>query len=618
MLAFLIGKKMDSKTSKTISSLFLKRVQKQSEKKSIGWIKNDNVHFLNFEKYYDIVECIYYGLNKHGLKIGDKVAILSSTCKEWHFFDLANLCTGSIVIPLYPTYRAKDICYILKHSESSYMLVENEYQVRKILSLKGEIKNLKMIILLKKLSQASEVALAENFKFAYFDDLIKEGVHLRNDRPGIFREKLITLEEDSIATIIYTSGTTGKQKGSMISQKSLYTMLDNISSTLGHHITNEDRTLTFLPLSHVFGRCDSLLPIALGIQAVYARSIKTIVPDAKISRPTIIMAVPRVFEKIYENVSSKHFKDKPFLKQKLFDFIEKKTNQYFSKIEKDISPSLKEIGLKNIGHQFIYSDIKNSLGGKIRFIVSGGAPLSRSIIKLLRNSNMTVLEGYGLTETAGACFLNPISKPIAGTVGIPLGDVQIKIADDGEILLKSHCLFSGYYKEKEVTRKAMMGALFKTGDIGKITPEGYLKITGRKKDIITNSEGRDISPQHIESILKNEKYVTHAFVVGNDFGDLTTIIGIEKLPFIPILENLGLEKNCTIENLAKSQMVNKIISDAVENTNKKLSQNEQIKKFFISTVEFNHASGHLTASQKLRRDWLLKKYAEEIDAMSKP
>ncbi|MEE2742343.1 MAG: AMP-binding protein [Bdellovibrionota bacterium] len=604
---------MNLSYEKTISSLFLKRIEKQKESKAIGWIKNDELQFYNFEKYYDIVECVYYGLNKYGLKIADKAAILSSTCKEWHIFDLANLCTGSIVIPLYPTYRAKDIAYILNHSESSFLFAESEDQIKKILPLKNEFKNLKTVVVLKKLNHSSEAALKKNFQFVYFQDLVAEGVHLRNDRPGLFREKLMTLDENSIATIVYTSKTTGKLKGSMISQKALFTMLSNISNTLAHHVTENDRTLTFLPLSHVFGRCDSLLPIALGIQGVYARSIKTIISDAIISKPTIIMAVPRVFEKICHKVSDEHMKEKSFLKQKVFNFLEEKTTQYFDKLDNDVSPSIKEIGLKNIGYQIFYSKIKSSLGGKIRFIVSGGAPLPDSITDLLKHSNMTVLEGYGLTETAAACFLNPISRPISGTVGIPLGDVQIKIANDGEILLKSECLFSGYFKEKAMTQTVMSNGWFKTGDIGKITPEGYLKITDRKKDIIVNSNGSSISPQKIEGLLKSENYISQAFVIANKQGSLTAIIGIEKASFIPILEDLNLPKNCSLENLANNGKVYEIIGESIESVNKRLSQSEKIKGHFISTEEFTHAGGHLTASQKLKRDWLEQKYAKEIN-----
>ncbi len=605
---------MNLSPKKTISALFIKRVEKQKNQIAIGSIKNKKLDFITFEKYYDIVECIYYGLNKSGLEIDDKVAILSSTCKEWHFFDLANLCSGATVVPLYQTYRNKDITYILNHSESKFLFLENEEQAKKIVSIETELKFLKSIIILKKLKKPTEISLKEKFSIIYYDDLIIEGVHLRNDRPGIFREKNLTLEEDNIATIIYTSKTTGKLKGSMITQKALFSMIKNISNTLNHNVNNEDRTLTFLPLSHVFGRCDSLLAIGLGVQTIYAQSIKTILSDALIAKPTIIMGVPRVFEKIYSRLNKDFFSPKQFARKKVFDFIKERTTSYFEKVDDDLSPSISEISIKNFGYHIIYSKARKALGGKVKFVVSGGAPLAYNISKMLRNSNMTVLEGYGLTETAGACFLNPISRQIAGTVGVPLGDVQVKIASDGEILIKSNCLFSGYFKEKELTKKAFVDEWFKTGDIGEINYAGYLKIKDRKKDIIVNSLGKNISPQKIETLLKSEKFISHAFVILNSSGEITAILALEKTSIIDLLNSNTLSRDNSLQEISKNDEVKALIKDNIRETNASLQPQEKIKNVSISSENFSVASGHLTASQKLKRDWLAEHYKVLINS----
>ena len=605
---------MNLSPQKTISALFIKRVGKQKNNIAIGSIKNNKLNFITFEKYYDIVECIYYGLNKLGLEIGNKVAILSSTCKEWHFFDLANLCTGSTVIPLYLTYRNKDIAYILNHSESKFLFIENEEQAKKIVNIEKDLQFLKTIIILKKIKKTTEVTLKERFHLIYLEDLIREGVHLRNDRPGIFREKLLTLEESNIATIIYTSKTTGKLKGSMITQKALFSMIKNISNTLSHNVNHQDRTLTFLPLSHVFGRCDSLLTIGLGLQTIYAQSVKTILSDALIAQPTIIMGVPRVFEKLYNKLNKDFFSPKQFAQKKLLDFIKNQTRSYFEKVDDDLSPSISEIGIKNFGYHIIYSKARKALGGKVKFVVSGGAPLPNYISKLLRNSNMTVLEGYGLTETAGACFLNPISRQIINTVGVPLGDVQVKIASDGEILIKSDCLFSGYFKEKELTQKVFINEWFKTGDIGEINYAGYLKIRDRKKDIIVDSLGKNISPQKIETLLKSEKLISHAFVILNSSEEITAIIGLEKSSFLALLDSINLSKDCSTEELAKSNSIQSMIKDKIAKINASLKTQEKIKSASISPEEFSCASGHLTASQKLKRDWLAEHYKTLINS----
>ncbi|MBG09354.1 MAG: hypothetical protein CME68_11385 [Halobacteriovoraceae bacterium] len=605
---------MNLSPRKTISALFIKRVEKQKDQIAIGSIKNDKLDFINFEKYYDIVECIYYGLNKSGLEIDDKVAILSSTCKEWHFFDLANLCSGATVIPLYQTYRNKDIAYILNHSESKFIFLENEEQAKKIVSIMNELNFLKSIIALKKLKKTTEFTLKEKFSFIYYDDLIREGVHLRNDRPGIFREKNLTLNENNIATIIYTSKTTGKLKGSMITQKALFSMIKNISNTLNHNVNNQDRTLTFLPLSHVFGRCDSLLAIGLGVQTIYAQSIKTILSDALIAQPTIIMGVPRVFEKIYSKLKKDFFTPKKFTHRKIFDFIKSQTKSYFEKVDDDLSPTISEIGIKNFGYHIIYSKARKALGGKVKFVVSGGAPLSHHISKMLRNSNITVLEGYGLTETAGACFLNPISRQIVGTVGVPLGDVQVKIASDGEVLIKSNCLFSGYFKEKELTKKAFLDEWFKTGDLGEINYAGYLKIKDRKKDIIVNSLGKNISPQKIETLLQNEKLISHAFVILNSSSEITAILSLEKSSIINLLGSSNFSRDTSLEEISKSEEVKTLIRDKIIEINASLQSQEKVKSVSLSPENFSVSSGHLTASQKLKRDWLAKHYKPLINS----
>ena len=605
---------MNLSPKKTISALFIKRVENQKNQIALGSIKNNKLDFISFEKYYDIVECIYYGLNKSGLEIDDKVAILSSTCKEWHFFDLANICSGATVIPLYQTYRNKDIVYILNHSESKFLFLENEEQAKKIISIKDELGFLKSIIILKKLKKSTEVSLKEKFNFIYYDDLIREGVHLRNDRPGIFREKNLTLDENNIATIIYTSKTTGKLKGSMITQKALFSMIKNISNTLNHNVNKDDRTLTFLPLSHVFGRCDSLLAIGLGVQTIYAQSIKTILSDAMIAQPTIIMGVPRVFEKIYNKLQKEFFSPKQFAHKKIFNFIKNKTSSYFEKVDDDLSPSISEIGIKNFGYHIIYSKARNALGGKVKFVVSGGAPLPHYISKMLRNSNMTVLEGYGLTETAGACFLNPISRQISGTVGVPLGDVQVKIASDGEILIKSNCLFSGYFKEKELTKKAFVDEWFKTGDIGEINFAGYLKIKDRKKDIIVNPLGKNISPQKIETLLQGEKLISHAFVILNSSGEITAILALEKTPLINLLESDNFSRDISLEEISKSDEVKTLIKNKIAELNASLQKQEKVKCISLSPEAFSVASGHLTASQKLKRDWLAEHYKALINS----
>ncbi len=279
-------------------------------------------------------------------------------------------------------------------------------------------------------------------------------------------------------------------------------MLLNVKKFTRNGFSEDDRTFTFLPLSHVFGRADSFMPLIFGWECVYANSIDTIIDDMALARPTVMLAVPRIFEKIYAKVQGQIKEANP-VKQQLFEWAVQKAKDYFSEIDKDKAPSTSTILQYQLAYKLVFKKIYDLFGGRIRYFISGGAPLSKEIIEFLRYADLTVLEGYGLTETVAPCALNPLTKQLAGTVGQPTGDVEISFAEDGEILVRSEALFSEYLKNKEETDKAIdPEGWFHTGDIGHFTVDGYLKITDRKKDIIITSGGKNVAPQKIENLLK--------------------------------------------------------------------------------------------------------------------
>jgi long-chain acyl-CoA synthetase len=288
--------------------------------------------------------------------------------------------------------------------------------------------------------------------------------------------------------------------------------------------------------------------------------------------------------------------------------------KYFAKIDKDLSPSAAEIIEYTLANKLVFSKIYNRFGGRIRYFVSGGAPLSPEIIKFLRYANLTILEGYGLTETIAPCCLNPLAKQVPGTVGRPMGDVQISFGPDHEILIKSEALLKEYYKNPTATQDSIKNGWFHSGDIGEFTPEGYLRITDRKKDIIITSGGKNVAPQKIENLAKTKPHISHMVVIGDKRNYLTCLVGIEKEKFLNILDELDLPSDCSVMDLARNQKVKDIIQKEIDEINSALAQYETIKKFTIITEEFT-TDNFLTPSLKIKRKVVVERYKAQIDEM---
>lgn len=601
----------------TISKLFLKKAKRSPHKKAIGWIENNELHFLTNEDYLQKIKVYFYALMKLGLQTQDKVAILGHTSKEWHFFDLATLAARGIVTPVYPTYLAHEIEYILNHSETKFLILENEGQMQKILEVQENLTQLKYIIAMKEISDESKAKIRPGLIFHTFLEFIEIGLAELHHSPKLFEDSTKSGEGNDIASIIYTSGTTGDPKGAVITQKAFCAMLDNVYSSLKTNILPTDRFLIFLPLSHVLGRCDSLLNLIFDSESVYAESLDKVVDNLQVAKPTVLISVPRIFEKVYSKVMDTIAKESE-LKKKVFDWALKVSNTYYEKINKDQAPSPFLILEKNLAYKLVFEKIYNRFGGRIRFLVSGGAPLSPEIMTFLQNANLTILEGYGLTESIAPCILNPVVRQVPGTIGLPLGDVQVKFGEDGEIMLKTQALFSNYYKNETATSESFnKDGWFLTGDIGELTRDGYIKITDRKKDIIITSAGKNVAPQKIENILKLQKHISNAMVVGDKRKFLIAVISIDREAFLDELESLGINGRPGYEDLALDPKIYEVIDQEIHQANKELASFESIKGFFIAPNDFTIENGHITPSLKLKKKVILNSYKSEIDALYK-
>ena len=598
---------------RTLGRLLRQKIDKFNDRYAIGWIENNEVKNMTFKEYGKTLEVLVNGFHKLGINVGDKISILGQTSKEWHFLDMATLLSRACTVPVYPSYITQEVLYIYNHSDSSVLIVENDKQLEKVIPALPNFKNLRIIISINDLSEETLKKVRNSYPYYSYKELIRLGTDELRSQPDYFENLLNAAMPEDVASIIYTSGTTGEPKGAVISQHAFVSMLANIEKSIQGAFNTQDRTLVFLPLSHVFGRCDSMLPLVFGSQAVYAESIDKILDNLQVVKPTIMMAVPRIFEKIYAKVIDQVSKGNLIEKQ-AFKWAVKVSEEYYAKIDKDMSPSAAELIEHSLATKIVFSKIYQRFGGKIRYFVSGGAPLSTEIIKFLRYANLTILEGYGLTETIAPCCLNPLAKQIAGTVGRPIGDVQVGFEPDGEIKIKSDALMTGYYKNPEATANAMVDGWFLTGDIGEFTPEGFLKITDRKKDLIVTSGGKKVAPQKIENMAKSKPHISHMVVIGEKRNFITALVGIEKERFLSLLEELNLPSDCSVNDLAKHPKVHDLIQDEINEINKDLAQFESIKKFTIVTEEFT-TDNFLTPSLKIKRKVVSDRYQKEIEGM---
>lgn len=403
----------------TIGQLFFNRVQKKPNVNAIGWIDNKQLKFHTYKEYQSIVTHISLGLHQLGLTPTDKVAILSQTRKEWHFIDLGIINARGVCVPIYPSYTPEELEWVVHHSESSILFVENISQLRK-LNKTNLYTSLKNVILIDDNDFLKEEF--ESLPITTYQELIDIGRKKNEIEPDLASQLIQEQKNTDLMTIIYTSGTTGEPKGAMINHHGFRTMLTNISTGFNGQINSTDRTLTFLPLSHVLGRCDSYLNLEFGLESVYAESIEKILKNLELAKPTLMIAVPRIFEKVYENISHLISQGSLF-KKATVEWAIAASSTYFKKIDQDLAPSTFEILQKNISYNLVFKKIYEKFGGRIRFFVSGGAPLSKEIIEFLRFANLSILEGYGLTETIAPCCVNRIAKQVPGTVGLPLGEI---------------------------------------------------------------------------------------------------------------------------------------------------------------------------------------------------
>lgn len=594
---------------KTINDVFRNRVAKYTDRIAIEKKKNGKWEQATWNEYYDKAVLLGLALVETGVRKGDRVSILSENRLEWLFADMGTLGIGGVVVPIYTTLTAEEIGYIVENSESKVIIVENKEQLDKILTFEHSIKTLEKIVVIDLPDE--EIA---NSKIIGFDALLLLGKKTEGTSDKRFNEFSKSVMPEDIATIVYTSGTTGLPKGAMISHKNIMAVINSISKIQPTFVNDQDQSVPFLPLSHVFERvAGHFYGMYAGITSSYAQSIETFAADVKEKRPTVVLAVPRVCEKVYQKITMQ-VNEQPEWKQKIFHWGHKIGIQISElKEKKKPIPLLMAIKYK-IAYIMIFKKLAQALGGRVRWMTASGAPTSRKIIQFFNAAGISVLEGYGMTECCAPATLSGLYDYRIGTVGKPLPDVDVKIADDGEILIKGDNVFAGYWKMEQQTVDAFTeDGYLMSGDIGEFK-DGFLMITDRKKDLIITSGGKNIAPQKIEGLFLADPLFLNCVVIGERKNFLSALfnINLEHAKILAIRHNIDFDAP---EELLKNKDFISVIDDHVAERNTFLARYETIKKYTILENEFSKESGELTATLKLKRNKIHEMYRTAIERM---
>jgi long-chain acyl-CoA synthetase len=544
----------------------------------------------------ETVRKLALGLIALGVEKGDKVSILGNTRVEWTYFDFAALTAGATVVPIYQTNSAEECEYVLENSDAKVVVVEDEEQLDKIRQVRDRCPKLEHVI---RMTGKGGGAISA-------DELIERGEAL-TESDWIARYESVT--PDDVCTFIYTSGTTGPPKGCVISHGNYRAMLDMVvaKNVLGG---GEELTYLFLPLAHSFALLIQFGSFELGATLAYwERDPLRIMANLTEVKPTYFPSVPRIFEKIYTAATAAVEKEGG-LKKRIFDWSIG-VGKRFREAERSGGAGPLLSLQQALADRLVLAKIRNLFGGNLRVAVSGAAPINPDILRFFDAAGVLVLEGWGMTETSTAATIATPEDFRFGTIGKPFPGVEVKIADDGEILVKGPNVFQGYYKNEQATRETIVDGWLHTGDLGEVDADGYLKITGRKKDIIITAGGKNITPANLEAEIKQHPLISQCVVIGDRRPYLVAVVTLDPEEATRFADEKGLDAG----SLHANESVRASIQAHLDQVNQKFARVEQVKKFEILPRDFSQEGGELTPSMKVKRNVVAQKYAGEVDAL---
>ncbi|MCJ7486599.1 MAG: long-chain fatty acid--CoA ligase [Candidatus Aminicenantes bacterium] len=554
------------------------------------------------DEFETTVRRLSLGFQALGLKPGDRVALLSENRPEWVMADFAALTAGGVTVPIYASLLPDQVRYIIDDSAAKIVVCSDRDLLRKVEAVRSSLPSVEHVVLLE--GEAPEGTLA-------FADVLDRGKRLDETSPGAFERSAEAALPGDLASIIYTSGTTGLPKGVMLSHANFVSNIDSLRAVIDFRA--DDTILSFLPLSHVLERTATFLFVHSGSAIAYAESIEAVAANMVEVRPTIVVSVPRLFEKIYARVMDQILAGSR-LKRAIFVWALATGKKYAARVIAH-EPVPKHLALKRgLAEKLVYSKITSKTGGRMRFFVCGGAPLSKDIAEFFYAMGLIVLPGYGLTETSPVLAANTLNDYRFDTVGKTVPGVELRIAADGEILARGPNVMMGYYKNETDTREVMKGGWLYTGDIGRFDADGFLTITDRKKDIIVTSGGKNIAPQPIESLIQSSPYIANAVVVGSTRRFISALI----VPDFDKLESRARAQGVPFKDRAelcrRTELIDFLL-DEVSRVTPDLAPYERVKKIAVLDRDFDIGAGEVTPTLKVKRNIVEQKYADLIEAL---
>ncbi len=589
--------------SETLAEILYSAAGRWKDKTALRYKREGEYTSLSFGSCCEVITDYAYGLSRFGIERGDTVAILSENRPEWVFTDMAVLSLGGVTVPVYGTLSPKQIEYVLNDSHCKAIAVSQPEHLKLIGMIFNDLKYLKKIVTFFP-GHNDFMTITKSFQ-----QVVDTGAEARTEDPGFLKTMHEKADGTDIATIIYTSGTTGTPKGVMLSHDNIIANIKGVTNVL--EVSENDVFLSFLPLSHIFERMGGYyFPLYVGAAIAYAESTDTVKENMQEIRPTVITSVPRLYEKMYAVVQDTAARGS-FLKKLIFRWCVHTGKVYYywkqtGKVSKFLAYRY------SMADMLVFKKLRDKTGGNLRFFVSGGAPLSQEIAKFFAYAGIYILEGYGLTETSPVISINLPENIKIGTVGKPLPNVEVRIAEDGEICTRGPNIMKGYFNKPEETKEVIdeKGWLH-TGDIGFIDEEGRITITDRKKNLIVTSGGKNIAPQPIENLLITSRYIDQIMMIGDKRQFLSALI----VPAFEYLETYFKANGLTAgsrKELVKHSGTYKLISSEIKRLSTDLSNYECIQKFDVLDREFTEEDGVLTPTLKIIRKAVEKKYAREI------
>ncbi len=600
-------KKSDTETLpyRSIPQMLQNNAEKYADLSAVSYKKGGAYLTLSYQQFYARVLMTARGLRKAGMQAGDKVAIFSENRAGWIIADMGIQSALGISVPIYATNTGAQAAYVINHSDSKIVFVSDRLQYEKLLAVRDQIPQVELVV-------SFERFLGERHLPVYTLYQLSEISHpITADEKEEIEKQIATITPDNLITIIYTSGTTGQPKGVMLTQHNMVINAWDGVQRAGE-IAMKGTFLSYLPLSHVLERSAGYHAVLMyGGHIAFAENVNKVVENIVEVKPTAMISVPRLFEKIYSRIYENTHLLSPLKRQMFHQAIETGRQYIYQKYIKREATGL--LGLKyRIYDRLVFRKIRNRFGGNLKFFISGGAPLDKTINEFMWIIGLPVFEGYGLTETSPAVALNSLYENRFGSVGKPLGDAEFKLADDGELLIKGAMVMRGYYRNEKATADAFVDGWFKTGDIAQIDDEGYIYIVDRKKEIIVTAGGKNIAPQPMENRLKLDKYISQAYVHGDKKPYLIAIL----TPNFERLIEFSHEKHIDylgVDDLVANDLVQQLYADRIAQFNENLPAYETIKKFILLPREFSAEGGELTPTMKLKRKEIYTTYKDKIE-----